>query len=102
MESTTIVTATLTKAVRPGIPTPMAISAPPPAATLSAVEAAGFDVTHVYGLTEIYGPAVVNAWQREWSALAAGERAQLNARQGVAYHVQAGLMVADPATMPDR
>ncbi len=77
----------------------MTAAAPPPAATLAAVEAAGFDVTHVYGLTEIYGPAVVNAWQTSWNGLLPAERAQLNARQGVAYHVQAELMVADADTL---
>ncbi len=77
----------------------MTAAAPPPAATLAAVEAAGFDVTHVYGLTEIYGPAVVNAWQPAWSALDSDARSELKSRQGVAYAVQADLMVADAQTL---
>lgn len=77
----------------------MTAAAPPTAATLRAVEDAGFDVTHVYGLTEIYGPAVVCSWKPSWDALPADERVQLKSRQGVAYHVQAGLMVAHAETM---
>ncbi|MEM7379113.1 MAG: AMP-binding protein, partial [Pseudomonadota bacterium] len=100
-----IVLDTLARAVADGAAPPadrriavMTAAAPPPAATLAAVETAGFDVTHVYGLTEVYGPAVVNAWQRSWSVLPSEDRAQLKARQGVAYHVQAELQVADPDT----
>ena len=74
-------------------------AAPPPAAVLEEIERMGFDVTHVYGLTEVYGPAVVCAWHPEWDALPAPERARLKSRQGVAYEVQEGLMVADPATL---
>ena len=59
----------------------------------------GFDVTHVYGLTETYGPVTVCAWQDEWDALPAPEQAAIKARQGVAYPVQEGLMVADPVTL---
>ena len=73
--------------------------APPPAALLGAMSAAGFNVTHVYGLTETYGPAVVNAWQEEWDALEAGDRAQKQARQGVRYPALEGLTVVDPHTM---
>jgi fatty-acyl-CoA synthase len=63
------------------------------------MEKLGFTVTHVYGLTEVYGPAVVCAWHEEWDQLSATEKAGLKARQGVAYPVLDGLMVADPATL---
>lgn len=75
--------------------------APPPAALLGAMTTAGFNVTHVYGLTETYGPAVVNAWKEEWDVLAAGERAQKQARQGVRYPTLEALTVMDPATMTE-
>jgi fatty-acyl-CoA synthase len=74
-------------------------AAPPPEAVLSAMTEAGFDVTHVYGLTECYGPAVVNAWHEEWDELPAGERAALKARQGVRYPVLEELDVRDPETL---
>ena len=74
-------------------------AAPPPEAVLAAMADAGFHVTHVYGLTEVYGPAVVNEWHSEWDALDAGRRAALNARQGVRYAALEGLTVMDPATM---
>jgi fatty-acyl-CoA synthase len=74
-------------------------AAPPPEAVLAAMAAAGFHVTHVYGLTEVYGPAVVNEWKSEWDALDAGQQAALNARQGVRYAALEGLTVMDPATM---
>src|SRR5476649_1918380 len=57
-------------------------AAPPPAATLAAMREAGFDVTHLYGLTETYGPAVVNDWHEQWSALGGAEQAALKSRQG--------------------
>jgi fatty-acyl-CoA synthase len=59
----------------------------------------GFSLTHVYGLTETYGPATVCAKQPEWDRLPIAQRVQMNARQGVRYHVQEGLAVMDPATM---
>ena len=59
----------------------------------------GFNVTHVYGLTETYGPAVVNEWHSEWDALEAGPRAARKARQGVRYAPLDGLTVMDPETM---
>ena len=59
----------------------------------------GFHITHVYGLTEVYGPAVVCAWHDEWDALPPAEQARLKARQGVRYPVLEGLMVADPQTL---
>ena len=74
-------------------------AAPPPEAVLAAMGEAGFDVTHLYGLTETYGPAVVNAWHDEWDALAPDERARKKARQGVRYPVLEGLDVRDPETM---
>ena len=77
----------------------MTAGAAPPAAVLEGLEGLGFAVTHVYGLTETYGPAVVSEWHGEWDALAPEERAQLKARQGVRYHVLEGLMVADPVTL---
>ena len=60
---------------------------------------AGFNVTHLYGLTEVYGPAVVNDWHAEWDRLPGPEQASLKARQGVRYHALEGLDVLDPATM---
>ena len=73
--------------------------APPPEAVLAAMRAAGFAVLHVYGLTEVYGPAVVNEWHREWDALPPAEQARLMARQGVSYLALEGLDVMDPASM---
>ena len=74
-------------------------AAPPPEAVLGAMQAAGFEVTHLYGLTEIYGPAVVNDWNRDWDALPASEQAALKARQGVRYPALEDLDVLDPETM---
>ncbi|NIP88209.1 MAG: acyl-CoA synthetase, partial [Gammaproteobacteria bacterium] len=58
-----------------------------------------FHMTHVYGLTETYGPAVICAWKDEWDALPTAERAAQKSRQGVRYHVLDGLDVMDPETM---
>jgi fatty-acyl-CoA synthase len=77
----------------------MTAGAPPPAAVIEGMEALGFHITHVYGLTEVYGPAVVCAWHGEWDELPAVERARLKARQGVIYPVLEGLTVADPASL---
>jgi fatty-acyl-CoA synthase len=77
----------------------MTAAAPPPPSILEAIESRGFHVTHVYGLTEVYGPATVCAWHEEWDDLALGERAAMKSRQGVRYPVMEDLMVADPATM---
>ena len=77
----------------------MTAAAPPPPAVLEAIEREGFHVTHVYGLTETYGPAVVSEWHDEWDQLPLGERAARKARQGVRYPVLEGLMVADPKTL---
>ncbi|MEQ1754869.1 MAG: acyl-CoA synthetase [Micropepsaceae bacterium] len=79
----------------------MTAAAPPPAATLARMEAAGFQVHHVYGLTETYGPAVVNAWHSEWDEQPMEERARIKARQGVRYPVLEALAVKDPKTMQD-
>ena len=77
----------------------MTAAAPPPEAVLAAMKAAGFNVTHVYGLTETYGPAVVNDWHDEWDSLRLTEQAAKKARQGVRYPVLEELDVLDPATM---
>jgi len=77
----------------------MTAAAPPPAATLAGMQRAGFNVTHVYGLTETYGPAVMCAWHREWDALPIEKQAELKSRQGVRYHALDGLAVMDPETM---
>ncbi|MCX7372449.1 MAG: AMP-binding protein, partial [Alphaproteobacteria bacterium] len=73
--------------------------APPPEAVLGAMTAAGFQVVHVYGLTECYGPSVVNEWRAEWDRLPAPDRAARMARQGVRYHALESLAVMDPETM---
>jgi fatty-acyl-CoA synthase len=72
--------------------------AAPPSAVIEAMENMGFNVTHLYGLTESYGPATVCAWQEEWTELPLRERARLMARQGVRYPTLEGLQVADPQT----
>jgi len=77
----------------------MTAAAPPPASTLQKMQEIGFDVIHVYGLTETYGPAVMCAWQPEWNDLDIEEQTRLKGRQGVRYHVLEGLEVMDPATM---
>ncbi|TYC60530.1 acyl-CoA synthetase [Rhodobacterales bacterium] len=74
-------------------------AAPPPEPVLAAMKDAGFNVTHLYGLTEVYGPAVVNDWRREWDALSSAEQAQKKARQGVRYVALEGLTVLDPDTL---
>jgi fatty-acyl-CoA synthase len=74
-------------------------AAPPPEAVLAEMKAAGFNVTHVYGLTETYGPASVNDWHYQWNALDPTEQAAKKARQGVRYPVLEALDVLDPETM---
>jgi len=74
-------------------------AAPPPEKQLADMKTAGFDVTHLYGLTETYGPAVVNDWHHEWSDLPLAEQATLKSRQGVRYLPLEGLDVLDPETM---
>ena len=73
--------------------------AAPPASVIEGCEAAGIDLTHVYGLTEVYGPAAVCAKQESWAGLPAEERARLNGRQGVPYPLQQAVTVLDPETM---
>ena len=73
--------------------------AAPPAPVIAAMEAMGFNVTHLYGLTEVYGPALVAAPQQDWPDLPLDERAALMARQGVRHHAIQGAMVADPETL---
>jgi fatty-acyl-CoA synthase len=77
----------------------MVAAAAPPAAMIEGMEKLGFDITHVYGLTEVYGPATVCAKHDDWQALDIGERTRLNGRQGVRYLMEEGLDVMDPATM---
>jgi fatty-acyl-CoA synthase len=77
----------------------MTSGAAPPAAVIERMEGLGFHITHVYGLTEVYGPAVICAWHDEWDELPAAERARLKARHGVNYPVLDGLTVADPESL---
>ncbi|NQW93148.1 MAG: acyl-CoA synthetase [Polaromonas sp.] len=77
----------------------MVAGAAPPASMIEGMESLGFDLTHVYGLTEVYGPATVCAKHDAWDALDIGERARLNARQGVRYHLEADVRVLDAVTM---
>ncbi len=77
----------------------MTAAAPPPAAVIEGMERLGFDITHVYGLTEVYGPVTVCAWQDAWAGLAPEEQARMKARQGVPYPVFESVMIADPATL---
>ncbi len=77
----------------------MTAAAPPPEPVLAAMRAAGFAVTHLYGLAEVYGPAVVNEWHAEWDALPLAEQASKMARQGVRYICLEALDVVDSATM---
>lgn len=74
-------------------------AAPPPEAILADMKQAGFNVTHLYGLTESYGPAVVNDWNNDWNALDNASQASMKARQGVRYSALEGLDVKDPETM---
>ena len=74
-------------------------AAPPPEAVLSAMAEQGFNVTHLYGLTETYGPATVNDWKQEWDGLEGPARAKKKARQGVRYHALEDLTVMGPETM---
>jgi fatty-acyl-CoA synthase len=88
--------------MKAGLPTgvkAMVAGAAPPASMIEGMERMGFDLTHVYGLTEVYGPATVCPKHEEWDQLEIGERARLNARQGVRYHLQRDARVIDPETM---
>ena len=73
--------------------------AAPPSSVIAAMESMGFRITHLYGLTESYGPATFCAWQEAWDSLTLGERAPLMARQGVPYPTLQALTVADPKTL---
>ncbi len=89
-------------AMKAGVPAgikAMVAGAAPPASMIEGMEQMGFDLTHVYGLTEVYGPATVCAKHEAWDDLDIGERARLNARQGVRYHLQRDVRVLNPETM---
>lgn len=91
-------------AMKEGVPTgvkAMVAGAAPPASMIEGMERMGFDLLHVYGLTETYGPATVCPKHEHWNDLDIGERARLNSRQGVAYHLQQGACVMDPAGMQE-
>jgi fatty-acyl-CoA synthase len=77
----------------------MVAAAAPPAAMIEGMERMGWELTHVYGLTEVYGPATVCARQEEWKDLDIGKRTERNGRQGVRYLMEEGLTVMDPQTM---
>jgi fatty-acyl-CoA synthase len=77
----------------------MVAAAAPPAAMIEGLEHMGFDITHVYGLTEVYGPATVCAKHEAWTGVGIAERTRLNGRQGVRYLMEEGLSVMDPETM---
>ena len=77
----------------------MTAAAPPPAAVLEKMEKSGFHMTHVYGLTETYGPAVICEWNTEWDQLTDSQKAELKSRQGVPYTALAGLEIMDPESM---
>lgn len=79
----------------------MTAASPPPAKVLQSMKEEGFDVTHTYGLTEIYGPAVTCAWHEEWNDLSIEKQANLKSRQGVSYVVQEDTKVLDPETMQE-
>ena len=74
-------------------------AAAPPAAMIEGMERLGFDITHVYGLTETYGPAAICAKHGEWASLDIGARTERNGRQGVRYTMEEGMTVIDPETM---
>jgi len=91
-------------ALRQGLPTnirAMVAGAAPPAAMIEGMAQIGIDITHVYGLTEVYGPAAVAARRDEWSAAPLGEQARLNGRQGVRYVLQEGMTVMHAETMQE-
>ncbi|HYM48405.1 MAG TPA: AMP-binding protein, partial [Burkholderiaceae bacterium] len=77
----------------------MVAAAAPPASMIEGMDRMGFDLTHVYGLTEVYGPATVCARQPAWTGLDVGERAMKNSRQGVRYTLEEAVAVLDPETM---
>src|SRR6202012_4998389 len=79
----------------------MVAGAAPPAAMIEGMARIGFDITHVYGLTEVYGPAAVCAKHPEWSELGLGEEVRRNGRQGVAYLLEEGMSVRDPESLAE-
>ena len=79
----------------------MTAAAPPPAAVLQSMQEIGFEVTHVYGLTEVYGPCVVCAWDPEWKNLSLEKQSDIKSRQGVAYIVQEGIRVVNQKDFSD-
>jgi fatty-acyl-CoA synthase len=92
------------ESMREGLPTgvrAMVAGAAPPAAMIEGMARIGIHLTHVYGLTEVYGPAAVAVQRPEWAGEAIGEQARLNGRQGVRYPLQEGLSLRDPATLDE-
>jgi fatty-acyl-CoA synthase len=92
------------ESMREGLPTgvrAMVAGAAPPAAMIEGMARIGIHLTHVYGLTEVYGPAAVAVQRPEWEAQAVGEQARLNGRQGVRYPLQEGLSLRDPSTLEE-
>ena len=83
----------------PGGVKAMVAGAAPPATMIEGMETMGFEITHVYGLTEVYGPATVCVKRDEWNSLDISERARLNSRQGLPYHLERLAQVLDPETM---
>ena len=79
----------------------MTAAAPPPAAVLQTMQEIGFEVTHVYGLTEVYGPCVVCAWDPKWDNLSVEKQAEIKSRQGVTYLVQEGIRVVNQKDSSD-
>ena len=77
----------------------MVAGAAPPAAMIEGMARIGFDITHVYGLTEVYGPAAVAVKRASWAAESLSEQTRLNGRQGVRYALQEGMTVLDPDSM---
>ena len=100
-----VILSSIASAVADGAPLPprgirvMTAGASPPASVIVDIEALGFDVTHTYGLTEVFGPCVICEWRREWDDLPPEERARLKARQGVRYALQEDVEVLFPDTM---
>ena len=76
-------------------------AAPPPAAVIAAMTEAGFNLTHLYGLTETYGPATINEWDPSWDDLPAADRSAKRIRQGIRYVALEGLTVMEPETMTE-
>ena len=75
--------------------------APPPAAVINAMDACGFDITHTYGLTEVYGPSTFCDWNTDWNELPEREKDYLKSSQGVSNHVSEMVRVVDPESMKD-